>query len=162
MLLLILTACKKEKEEDTFQPPPYSNSIQFGHFNMFDFLPYTNQNTVPIDTIAGYTDFVITLTEKNIPDIKNKNTDTLVFNFNVRTDEDEETFNGTDLNSSTSFFVTGSRNEMEGSFSIPYSINPVAIKNNGILEIKSPEDNINVDFTSYYTGNKINKTLKIK
>ena len=162
MLLLILTACKKEEEDDTFQTPPYSISIQFGHFNMFDFLPYTNQNTVPIDTIVGYTDFVITLTEKNIADIKNKNTDTSVFNFNVRKDEDEETFNVTDFNGSTSFFDSGIRNEMEGSFSIPYSINPVAIKNNGVLEIKSPEDNFNVDFTSYYTGNKINKTLKIK
>jgi hypothetical protein len=162
MLFVILTACKKEEEDDTFQPPPYSISIQFGHFNSFDFLPYKNQNTVPLDTITGYTDFVITLTEKNIPDIKNKNTDTLVFNFNVSTNEDEETFNGTGLESSTTFSYSNTRNEIEGSFSIPYSINPVAIKNNGVLEIKSPEDNISVDFTSHYTANRTNKTLTIE
>jgi len=162
MLFVILTACKKEEEDDTFQPPPYSISIQFGHFNISDFLPYTNQNTVPIDTITGYTDFVITLTEINIPDIKNKNIDSLVFNFNVSTDEDEETFKWSDLSRSSTFFRSGSRNEMIGSFSIPYAINPVAIKNNGVLEIKSPEDNISVDFTSHYTGNRINKTLTIK
>ncbi|MDP2176284.1 MAG: hypothetical protein Q8K70_10290 [Bacteroidota bacterium] len=162
MLILILAACKKEKQDQQFQPLPNIISIQFGHFNMLNFIPYANQNNVPIDTIIGYDDLVIALTEKNIPNIKSKNTDTLVFNFNVTTDNDEENFNKTDLNGSTSYFSFGSSNEMAGKYIIPYTITPVAIKNNGVLEIKNLVDNIKVDFTSYYSSSKSSKTLIIK
>ena len=160
LMSMVIISCNKKDDDDTDDTPTPVLSIRFGHIgNFYDFIPFTNQSVIDIDTIAAYSEFAISIVETDLPDVGDLTTDSLSFQFDVITEDDIEHFNSKlNISSSSSYiFSFGQQSEIGADFGLPYKIGSPAVPGNDTIEFNSIIDSVTVNYVSNHsilTGSK--------
>ncbi|MCF8298690.1 MAG: hypothetical protein K9J13_14170 [Saprospiraceae bacterium] len=153
--IVIISCNKKEDDEDPIETPKPILSLRFGHIgNFYDFIPFTNQASIEVDSIAANNEFGISIAETDLPDVGDLTTDKLIFKFDITTKDDIEHFdNKLNISSSSAYVVTfGSKSEIGGDFGLPYQFSSIAIPGNDTIEINNLGDSISVNYVSSHSS----------
>jgi hypothetical protein len=161
ILLCLTISCKKEKKE-TPAPPTPTLEIRFGYLKGgFDLTLFKDQNSIPHDSIDSLEYFGISIMETNLP--FSTKTDTLVFEYDVRTKNDLEHIDSrTFVGGKSTYAMSFITKEIGGDFYIPCKIAAVAKHNNDTIEFSSAAEYISIDYKSHHSSLKGRDSLAIK
>ena len=125
IIITIISCNKKDDEDDPIDTPSPILSLKLGHINnSYSFIPFENQASIAVDSIAAHSKLGISFIESDLPDVGDLTTTELIFQFEVKTKDDVEHFDNK-LNissSSSSIFTFGSKSEIGSNFGLTYQL----------------------------------------
>ena len=130
LISIVIISCNKkdDKDDDPINTPTPELSLRFGYVNDFyEFIPFADQTSIGIDSIAPHSNFGISVTETNLADVGGLTTNDLIFKFEISTKDDFELYdNKLNTGSSSSYVGTfGSRSELGADFGLPYKLGSI-------------------------------------